>query len=122
MPAYTTIRDIIQGTASEELEKSFRKHSNSLVNGEQNRLFVGCNGKVRRGSFDDFNDQKAMQILSVFANNEQIILAHELIEDKSHEIPTAQGLMATLGLSGCLFTFDALHCQKNAGDGENHWE
>ena len=114
MPAYTTIRDIIQGTAREELEQSFRKHSNSLVNRDKKRLFVGYDGKVLRGSFDDFNDQKAIQILSAFANDENIILAHEEVEDKTNEIPTAQYLIEKLGLTGCVFTFDALHCQRNA--------
>ncbi len=50
--------------------------------------------------------------LSSFVADEQIILAHEEIEAKTNEIPTAQLLMGKLGLSGCIFTFDALHCQK----------
>ncbi len=112
MPAYTTIRDIIQGTSGEELEQSFRKHSARLRNRETKRVLVGYDGKVLRGSFDHFNDQKAIQILSAFASNENIILAHEEIADKSNEIPAAQILIEKLGLSGCVFTFDALHCQK----------
>ncbi len=114
MPAYTTIRDIIQGTSGQELEQSFRKHSASLSNGDVNRVFIGCDGKVLRGSFDHFNDQKAIQVLSAFATHENIILAHEEIASKTNEIPTAQILIEKLGLSGCVFTFDALHCQKNA--------
>ena len=67
-----------------------------------------------RGSFDHFQDQKAVQILSVFVSDSQIILAHEEMATKTNEIPMAQTLMAELGLSGYIFTFDALHCQKNA--------
>jgi predicted transposase YbfD/YdcC len=47
----------------------------------------------------------------------QIILAHEEIAIKTNEIPTAQTLMEELGLSGYIFTFDALHCQKNVTNG-----
>lgn len=112
MPAYTTIRGIIQGTSATELEQSFRKYSTSLAKLDEKNVFVGYDGKVLRGSFDHFKDQKAIQILSAFAADEQIILAHEEIETKTNEIPTAQLLMEELGLTGCIFTFDALHCQK----------
>ncbi len=112
MPAYTTIRDLIQGTSATELEQSFRKYSASLAELEGKNAFVGYDGKVLRGSFDHFNDQKAIQVLSAFAADEQIILGHEEIDVKTNEIPMAQLLMEKLGLTGCVFTFDALHCQK----------
>ncbi len=112
MPAYTTIRDIIQKTSATELEQSFRKYSASLAELNGENVFVGFDGKVLRGSFDHFNDQKAIQVLSAFVADEQIILGHEEINAKTNEIPMAQLLMEKLGLTGCIFTFDALHCQK----------
>jgi len=111
-PAYTTIRDIIQGTSPEELENKFRNHAMSLVEESEEHQSIGCDGKVLRGSFDKFNDQKAIQILSVFLNEGKLILAHAEIEAKTNEIPTAQYLMEELGLTDKIFTFDALHCQK----------
>jgi hypothetical protein len=114
MPAYTSVRDIIQGTSGSELEQSFRQYSQVLAESEAEKQFIGCDGKVLRGSFDHFKDQKAIHILSAFVSNSQIILAHEEIASKTNEIPTAQALMEALGLSGYIFTFDALHCQKNA--------
>jgi hypothetical protein len=117
MPAHTTIRDIIQGTSGTELEQSFRQYSQVLAESGEEKQFIGCDGKVLRGSFDHFQDQKAVQILSAFTSNSCIILAHEEIATKTNEIPTAQRLMAELGLSGYIFTFDALHCQKNAANG-----
>ena len=116
MPAHTTIRDIIQGTSGTELEQSFRQYSQVLAENDAEKQFIGCDGKVLRGSFDHFQDQKAVQILRAFAGNTDIILAHEEIATKTNEIPTAQRLMAELGLSGYIFTFNALHCQKNAAD------
>ena len=65
-----------------------------------------------RGSFDHFRDQKAIQVLSAFLTDSHLILAHVEIAEKTNEIPTAQELMACLGLSGDIFTFDALHCQE----------
>ncbi len=114
MPAYTTIRDIIQSTSGNELEQAFREYSKTLDTSKTEKKFIACDGKVLRGSFDHFNDQKAIQILSAFTSDSHIILAHEEIAEKTNEIPTAQALMEKLGLSGYIFTFDALHCQKNA--------
>ena len=112
LPAYSTIRDIIQGTSESELERVFREYSKTLDETEDEKKLIGYDGKVLRGSFDHFNDQKAIQIFSVFLSDSRIILAHEEIEEKTNEIPVAQILMEKLGLSDHIFTFDALHCQK----------
>jgi predicted transposase YbfD/YdcC len=110
-PAHTTIRDIIQGTSAAEIEQSFRAYSALLASAEGAKCFIAYDGKVLRGSFDHFRDQKALHILSAFMTDSQIILAHEEIATKTNEIPTAQALIRQLGLSGSIFTFDALHCQ-----------
>ncbi|MEA2007889.1 MAG: ISAs1 family transposase [Chloroflexota bacterium] len=112
MPAYTTIRNIIKNTSGSELERVFRAYNKKSDVKKGEKKFIACDGKVLRGSFDHFNDQKAIQIFSVFLNESRVILAHEEIAEKTNEIPTAQVLMEELGLSGYIFTFDALHCQK----------
>ena len=112
VPAYTTIRDIIQGTSSAELEACFRAFSAELAASESQNRFVSFDGKVVRGSFDHFQDQKALQVLSAFWADSRLILAHEEIAEKTNEIPTAQALFTQLGLSDCIFTLEALHCQE----------
>ena len=111
IPAYTTIRSIIQGVSSWELEEQFRAYSGHLAGRNESLRFVAIDGKALRGSFDHFRDQQAIQILSAFVADRQIILAHEEIATKTNEIPTAQALMKQLGLSRCVFTLDAIHCQ-----------
>lgn len=126
MPAYTTIRDIIQRTSGEELERCFREYSASLQTAEResvqatdssatSKQFIACDGKVLRGSLNRFQDQKAVQILSAFLTDSKLILAHQEIKVKSNEIPAAQVMIKQLGLSGYIYTLDAIHCQKNAG-------
>lgn len=112
LPAYTTIRNIIQGVSSSELEEQFRASSATLPGECSQQRVIAFDGKVLHGSFDRFQDQKAIQILSAFLTGSNIILAHEEIACKTNEIPTAQALIRALGLSQCLFTFDAMHCQK----------
>ncbi len=112
MPAHTTIRDIIQNTSGSELEKSFRQYSALLSENDNENRFISCDGKVLRGSFDHFRDRRAIQILSAFLSDTHIISAHEEIAAKTNEIPMAQSLIEALGLTGHIFTFDALRCQE----------
>jgi hypothetical protein len=77
---------------------------------------IAIDGKTLRGSFDAFNDRKAAHVLSAFDVDGQIILGHLAIAEKSNEIPAAQEMIAALGLSGRLFTLDAMHCQKNISE------
>jgi DDE_Tnp_1-associated len=113
-PSYTGVRDIIQGVSALELEAAFRKYSAAVAMGMAERCaYLACDGKVLRGSFDHMEDRKAAQLLSVFATDSQLILAHAEIPDKTNEIPTFQALVKELGLSGKLFALDAMHAQKN---------
>ena len=51
-------------------------------------------------------------MLSIFLTESHIILAHEEIATRTHEIPILQQLLTESGLSGYVFTADALHCQE----------
>lgn len=111
-PAYTTVRNIIMNTSGSELERIFREFSGTPAQDGPDGPFVHCDGKVLRGSYDNINDIKSIQVLSAFVGSCGIILGHEEIEEKSNEIPAAQKLIEELGLSDRIFTFDALHCQE----------
>lgn len=112
VPAYTTVRNIIMNTSGSELERIFREYCEFLSKEEPDGAFVHCDGKVLRGSYDKINDIKSLQLLSAFAGECGIILGHKEISEKSNEIPAARKLIEELGLSGRIFTFDALHCQE----------
>jgi len=112
-PAYTTIRNILKEIDKEELEASFRVYTQSLLDtNNHDYMSVAIDGKVLRGSFDNFCDKKAIQILSFFDTQSELILAHEKIDVKTNEIPVAQALIPQLELENVVYTLDALHCQK----------
>ena len=115
LPAYTTIRNIIRGLSADEAEECFRKYSlklSELPEEKSSNLFIACDGKVLKGSFDNFNDKKAMRIFSVFLQESGIISAHYEVDEKTDEIPVAQQMMTDLGLENCIFTYDAINCQE----------
>ena len=69
------------------------------------KLFTACDSKVLRGSFDNFNDKKAIRILSVFLHESKVIPAHYEVDEKTDEIPVAQQMMSGSGLENCIFTY-----------------
>jgi hypothetical protein len=112
-PSYTGIRTIIRGTSGEALEKAFRAYSGAVAAIiPEGCDYFACDGKVLRGSFDHMEDKRAAELLSIFATGNRLILAHMEIPDKTNEIPAFQELVKELGLTGKLFTLDAMHCQK----------
>ena len=113
-PAHTAIRYILQGLKAGDVETAFRVHAASLNNGAAGTgpRMVAFDGKTLRGSFDNFSDTKARQVLSAFALDTALVLAHIEIDEKSNEIPAVQKLMEELDLAGLVVTCDAMHCQK----------
>ncbi|MGB8436303.1 MAG: ISAs1 family transposase [Burkholderiales bacterium] len=114
-PAVNTLRTVLQSVSTEALEQAFRRHAEGLLPAPEagERPVIALDGKTLRGSFDHINDRKAAQTLTAFASASAIVLAHTEIEDKSNEIPAAQRMIRDLGLTGVVFTADAMHCQKN---------
>jgi DDE_Tnp_1-associated len=113
-PAYTTIRGILRQLDAASVEAAFRRHASGLneaarVEGQRH---VAIDGKALRRSFDNFHDRRAAHMLSAFASDTALVLAHLDCDDKSNEIPAVQTLLGALGLIGALVTVDAMHCQK----------
>src|ERR671927_75012 len=113
-PAVNTLRALLHALDPAELEAAFRRHAEQLdvVPSAPGRRVVALDGKTLRGSFDHLDDRAAAQVLSAFAGEAALILAHQEIAE-GDEVAAAQALIEQLGLRGVLFTADALHCQKN---------
>src|SRR4051795_4592613 len=112
-PAVNTLRALFHALDPAEIEAAFRRHAEQLGGAAApGRRVVALDGKTLRGSFDHLDDRAAAQVLSAFASEAALILAHQEIAE-GDEIAAAQALIEELGLSGVPFTADALHCQKN---------
>ena len=113
-PAHTSIRYILQGLDPKAVEQVFRRHAAGLLDGatRSSPRTIALDGKVLRGSFDNFTDRKAAQLLHAFDTKVGLILAHIDIDEKSNEIPAAQQLLGELDVARTTITLDALHCQK----------
>ncbi|NCC21225.1 MAG: ISAs1 family transposase [Alphaproteobacteria bacterium] len=114
-PAHTQIRSILTGLEAEDVERAFRNHAEELDAAgapASGMRALALDGKALRGSFDAIHDVRARQIMSVFAADTLLVLAHVEIDEKSNEIPAAVRLLEELDVADRIVTLDAMHCQK----------
>jgi len=114
-PSKSLIHWIVSNVDEKSLEAGFRSFSLNLIKdkGETKpSLVLSVDGKSLRGSYDNFEDKSAMNLLSMFDTNSEIILAHMDIPNKESEMVAVCELMEEFRLNGVCYTLDALHTQK----------
>jgi predicted transposase YbfD/YdcC len=113
-PAVNTLRHLFLALGRDDLEAAFRRYARGLGTRAMPEAMrtVALDGKTLRGSVDHLNDRQAAHLLSAFASDAGLILAHQELTGAPDEIAAVPKLMAELGVTGVLFTADALHCQK----------
>jgi hypothetical protein len=93
---YGGLRRVIHGVNLASLAAVFRQYSADLAKiSDRPCLVLACDGKTLR-------------VLTLFATDSRLILAHHDIAEKSNEIPAFQMLIQVLGLQGKMFTVDAM--------------
>ena len=99
-PAHTAMRYILLGPDPTAVEVSFRRHAALLqaARATPGQGSIALDGKTLRGSFDNFHKRAAIQVLSAFATDTALVLAHIDIAETFNEIPAAQTLLAELGV------------------------
>lgn len=117
-PTYVAIRHLLIGLQPKSFEKALREQAKQLAKTDHSLPCFAIDGKVLCGSLQRLEDKRAQQLLSVFAHQDKLVLGHYDIDDKSNEIPAARKLIKQLDLGHCLYTMDAMHCQKNSESSE----
>jgi len=110
-PSYPTIRRICIFLDENILEQCFRKFTSNL-NITTEMEVIALDGKTLCASYDHSSSTSPIQLISAFLSKNKLVIAHaDIINDKTNEIPKVQELIKELGLTGKIFTMDALHCQ-----------
>ncbi len=112
-PAVNTLRNLFQALDPADLEAAFRRHAGHLAAPPSGRRVIALDGKTLRRSFDHLNDRAAAHVLGAFATDAALMLAPHEVPAAADEIPAARALIEALGVTGVLFTAEALHRQKN---------
>jgi hypothetical protein len=69
---------------------------------------VAIDGKTLCGSHDHSIEQSAIQIVSVWATTNKLVLGQVKVDSKSNQITAILELIKVLELNGCMVTIDAI--------------
>jgi predicted transposase YbfD/YdcC len=75
---------------------------------------VAIDGKQSRRSYDRAAGKTAINMVSAWASESQLVLGQVKVDAKSNEITAIPALLSMLEVAGCIVTIDAMGCQKES--------
>lgn len=112
IPSHDTFGRLFARLEPEAFEACFVRWTQSLHTLTSGQV-VALDGKSLRRSFDLASDQKALHLVSAWANENRLVLAQARVGSKSNEITAVPQLLKQLDIRGCVVTTDALNAQKS---------
>lgn len=73
---------------------------------------IAIDGKTLRHTFDKATGQKAIHMVSAWADQNRLVLGQVKVDDKSNEITAIPALLSLLEIRGCIVTIDAMGTQR----------
>jgi len=110
VPAYATVRRVIQEIDHKKFGDIFRKWMKHYMK-KSNSQWIAVDGKAIKGTKQKEEDKKLALLVSFFASDSKEILIARKTASKSNEIPLVQTMMDEFPLKDMIITLDALHCQ-----------
>jgi predicted transposase YbfD/YdcC len=115
VPSYSTIRRAMEGINNAYLVVIFNQWAAQLPPESIVEKWVAIDGKSIRSTVENYqnNQQNFVSLVSAFCQENKLVFAlHKLETKKGTEINIAREIVKNLPLTNVVFTFDALHCQK----------
>ncbi|MGL6337522.1 MAG: ISAs1 family transposase [Waterburya sp.] len=114
VPSYSTIRRVMLELNYEEIQLVFNQWSQqySLLPSSE---WISLDGKSLKNTVSNYDnaEQNFINCVSAFSHQKKLVLGVQMMENKREsEINVVRDLIELLDLTGVVFTFDALHCQK----------
>ena len=114
VPSYSVIRRVMVDLNYEELQIVFNQWSkeSSLIPSSE---WISVDGKSLKNTVTNYDNAKQnfINCVSAFSHQRKLVLGVKMMENKQEsEINVVRELIKLLDLTGVVFTFDALHCQK----------
>jgi predicted transposase YbfD/YdcC len=85
------------------------------INDDESYRLINIDGKEQKGTgrkYDTSEEIRNLQTLHVYDSSHGIVLASEMIDSKTNEIPVGQEILSTFNLKNSIVTCDALNTQK----------
>ena len=114
VPSHVTLTAVFKGLDFSKFNAAFNSWANQYVKLEEQEL-LSIDGKAIASTTTDSHNsyQNFVSLISIFASKRGLVVGCQKIENaKASEIPTVKELIEKLDIENCIFTLDALHCQK----------
>ena len=110
IPSHDTFGRVFAKINPEEFQKSFMEWVQAINQLTQGQV-IAIDGKQLRGSHDQGRGQKAIYMVSAWAEANHLVLGQQKVAEKSNEITAIPHLLQLLEISGCIITIDAIGTQ-----------
>lgn len=111
IPSHDTMARVLSVLDVVEFERRFGQWAQLVANMLPGTV-VAIDGKTMRHSYNKATGQKAAHIVSAFAAECELTIAHMKVDEKENEIVAIPTILEALHLAGCIVTIDAMGCQR----------
>ena len=112
IPSDDTFRRVIGRIDPSQFQQCFLEWVRSVYELTQGQI-VAIDGKKLRRSHDRAAGKTAINMVSAWASENQMVLGQVKVDDKSNEITAIPELLEMLEVTGCILTIDAMGCQTD---------
>ena len=110
IPSHDTFNRVLSALNTIEFHECFIEWVSTLYE-KISREIISVDGKTARRTKGKSNKQKAIHVVSAWANKNKLVLGQIKVDDKSNEITAIPELLKTLDINGCIITIDAMGTQ-----------
>jgi predicted transposase YbfD/YdcC len=110
IPTHDTFRRVFARLDAEQFQACFAEWVQAVSQVLAGQV-VAVDGKTVRRSHDRSIGRQALQLVSVWATENRLVLGQRQVDGKSNEITAVPLLLEALDVSGCTVTTDAMGCQ-----------
>lgn len=110
IPSHDTFNRVFSLIDPKEFEKRFVQWVEGISGKLKGQIVI--DGKMVAGSGNRLKCQDPLWIVSAWASDLDLVLAHTQVETKSNEITAIPNLLEVLHVQGCIISIDAMGCQK----------
>jgi predicted transposase YbfD/YdcC len=111
IPSHDTFARVFSVLDAEQFRQCFYEWVRAVNEIKPGQL-LAIDGKTIRRSFDAATGKTALHMVSVWAVENDVVLAQVAVSEKSNEITAVPKLLDMLSLKGNTVTMDAMGCQK----------
>ena len=115
VPSHDTFGRVFRHIDPEAFQASFQRWTQTIYERTKGEV-MAVDGKTLRRSRDVTLGKDAIQMVSVWASQNNLVLAQDKIEETTNEITAIPQLLRLLDLEGCVVTMDAIGCQTEIAE------